>query len=333
MTTENGTEAPTGMRTMGRGGPTVSAIGIGCWAIGGVANKPDGQHGWGGTEDGESIRAVHAALDMGVTFLDTADVYGAGHSEKLLGEALRGRRDGLYIATKFSKIFDEETQTRYDDTNIAPDYIRSACEASLRRLKIDCIDLYQLHEARIDLGRLPEVVGALEGLVAAGKIRAYGWSTDDAAMARAMGAEKNCIAIQQRLNIMEGSHETLKACEEMGLASVNRSPMAQGMLLGKFSSETVFDEFDVRAKWDMSGAGKQRQLAALAAIRDILTADGRSLAQGALGWLLALSPVTIPIPGFKNVQQVTDNCGVLARGPLKPAQMAEIKTVLAALQA
>jgi aryl-alcohol dehydrogenase-like predicted oxidoreductase len=319
-------------RTLGAKGPTISAIGIGCWAIGGVANKPDGkQHGWGGVEDQESIRAVHAALDLGVTFLDTADVYGAGHSENLLGEALKGKRGKLVLATKFSKIFEEGTRTRIDDTNVSPDYIRSACDASLRRLKTDYIDLYQLHEGSLDPGLAPGIIEVLEELVKAGKIRAYGWSTDDPASAEAFAKGPHCTAIQQRLNIFEGKRATLKVCETHGLASVNRSPMAQGLLTGKFSTETTFEAFDVRAKWDMSSGAKAAQIKAMDQLRDLLTTGGRSLAQGALGWLLALSPVTVPIPGFKNVKQVTDNCGVLEKGPLPAATMAEIDGVLAGL--
>lgn len=321
----------TEQRTMGRNGPKVSAIGIGCWAIGGLSNKIGGQHGWGGTDDAESIRAVHAALDMGVTFLDTADVYGAGHSENLLGQALKGRRDGLFIASKFSKLFEEATRTRIDETNVTPDYIRSACEGSLRRLGIDCLDLYQLHEGKLDIALVPDILETLEGLVSAGKIKAYGWSTDDPDRAEAFSKGAHCIAIQQRLNIFEGNRKTLQVCETLGLASINRSPMAQGLLTGKFSETTTFEAFDVRAGWNMGSGARAAQLKALEALRDLLTSDGRSLAQGALGWLLAKSEVTIPIPGFKNVAQVTDNCGVLAKGPLSAATMAEIDTVLATM--
>jgi aryl-alcohol dehydrogenase-like predicted oxidoreductase len=318
-------------RLMGRGGPLVSAIGIGCWAIGGLSNKVGGQHGWGGTDDAESIRAVHAALDMGVTFLDTADVYGAGHSEKLLGQALKGRRDGLFIATKFSKLFVEDTRTRIDDTNVEPAYIKAACEGSLRRMGMDVIDLYQLHEGKLDLALVPQVLDTLEALVAEGKIKAYGWSTDDPERAQAFAAGPHCIAIQQRLNLFEGNRATLSVCEASGLASINRSPMAQGLLTGKFDAATTFEAFDVRAGWDFSKGAKAAQLKALAAVRELLTSDGRTLAQGALGWLLAVSPATIPIPGFKTVAQVTDNCGVLEKGPLSPRVMAEIEAVMASV--
>lgn len=320
-------------RRIGRDGPLVSAIGIGCFAIGGLANQAGGQRGWGGTDDRESIRAVHAALDMGVTFLDTADVYGAGHSERLLGDALEGRREGLFIATKFSKVFDEGTRTRFDGTDVQPAYIRSACEASLRRLRIDAIDLYQLHESKVDPAEIPSVIETLEALVAEGKIRAYGWSVDDTDRAALFADGPHCTAIQQRLNLFEGNRETLALCERRGLASVDRTPLAQGLLTGKFTSDKRFESFDVRAGLNLASGAGAAQLKALEALRDLLTADGRSLAQGALGWLLALSPVTVPIPGFKTVAQVTDNCGVLTKGPLKPETMAEIETVLASLPA
>jgi aryl-alcohol dehydrogenase-like predicted oxidoreductase len=321
--------APAQIRTLGRGGPTVSAIGIGCWAIGGLTNEDGRIRGWGGTDDRESIRAIRLALDLGVTLVDTADAYGAGHSERLVGEALKGRRDGVVFATKFAKTFDEATRSRFAATDVRPDAIRRACEASLRRLQTDVIDLYQLHDGSLPPQEAEGVLEVLESLVAAGKIRSYGWSTDDPARAAAFARGEHCAAIQHRMNLFEGNAALVRLCEDHGLASINRSPLAQGLLTGKFDAATTFESYDVRAGWRLAEGPKSEQLKTLAAVRDLLTAGGRTLAQGALGWLLALSPACIPIPGFKTAEQVRDNAGALEAGPLPPDVMAALAEVLA----
>jgi aryl-alcohol dehydrogenase-like predicted oxidoreductase len=320
------------LRSLGKNGPKVSAIGLGCWTIGGLVPRERGRmHGWYGAEDTESIRAIHRALDLGVTFLDTADIYGIGHSEKLLGRALEGRRNTVAIATKFGKTFDEARGVRTDHHDERPEYIRAACEASLRRLGTDVIDLYQLHDARMDLGLVEGVLETLEGLVAAGKIKGYGWSTDDPQRARAFARGPHCRAVQHKLNVLEDDPAMLALAEEKGLASINRSPLGQGLLTGKYASGARFERWDVRARWDLRSGKQAAQLEALARIGELLRSDGRTLVQGALGWILAKSPSTIPIPGFRSVAQVEENCGALDKGPLEPAVMAAIERSVAAL--
>ncbi len=313
-------------RSLGRSGLQVSALGLGCWAIGGPFWKGEAPVGWGKVDDRESVRAIQRALELGVTFFDTADVYGCGHSERVLGQALAGRRDQVVIATKFGQTFDETTRqvTGYD---VTPEHIRRACEASLTRLNIDVIDLYQLHVKDVDLAQAKVVRDTLEDLVAAGKIRWYGWSTDDAASARMFAEGDHCTAIQQRLNVLEGDIETLTVCEQFDLASINRSPLAMGLLTGKFTNETRFPEDDVRSRRYDLGA-RADVLRRFADIRSILISDGRTNAQAALGWLWARSSKTIPIPGFKSVAQVQDNAGALHWGPLGHDQMKRIDTVL-----
>jgi aryl-alcohol dehydrogenase-like predicted oxidoreductase len=321
-------------RKLGTQGPAVSAMGIGTFAMGGLSTVEGGKlRGWDGTDDGETVRALHAALDLGVTFVDTADVYGAGHSEKLLGEHLGARRNDIILATKFGKIFDETTRSRSDDTDVSPAYIVRACEGSLRRLRTDHIDLYQLHEASTDLALLDDIIATLEKLVSEGKLRGYGWSTDDPARVAAMARGPNCIAVQQKLNLFEGDWRTHDVAAEHGLASVVRSPLATGLLTGKYSAETRFSDADLRKGWKLAEGERARQLRGLEAVRELLTVGGRSLTQGALGWLWAKSPITIPIPGFKTVAQVTDNVGALQHGPLPASTMAEIDGVLAGLKA
>ncbi|NOZ27675.1 MAG: aldo/keto reductase [Chloroflexi bacterium] len=317
-------------RVLGRSGVEVSAMGLGCWAIGGPFYRDGKPVGWGQVDDDESIRAIHRALDLGVTFFDTADVYGCGHSERILGQALAGRRDQVVIATKFGNVFDEATR-QIIGTDASPEYIRRACEASLRRLNTDYIDLYQLHIGNYDLERAPAVRDALEELVAEGKIRSYGWSTDDPDRARVFAQGPHCVAIQQRLNILEGNEETLAVCEEYNLASVNRGPLGMGLLTGKFTPDSELPEDDVRRTqgWDFREGRTAERLKMLEKLRGILTRDGRTLAQAALGWLWARSEKTIPIPGFKTVQQVEENVGAMRFGPLSDEQMREIEELLA----
>lgn len=310
-------------RELGRSGMTVSALGLGCWAIGGPFWRGNNPVGWGEVDDAQSLVALTRALEMGVTFFDTSDVYGCGHSERVLGQALQGKRDQVVIATKFGNVFDEQTR-KITGFSGEPLFIRRACEASLRRLNTDYIDLYQFHVGDYDLAKAGAVLDTLEQLVAEGKIRAYGWSTDDPERAAFFAQGTRCAAIQQRFNLFEGNTAVLKLCETNNLASINRGPLAMGLLTGKFNHESSLPADDVRHSWDLQGGEQANRLDRLAALRATLTSDGRSLAQAALGWLWARSPVTVPIPGFKTVAQVEDNVGALAYGPLSAEQMAAV---------
>ena len=165
-------------RVLGRSGIEVSDIGFGCWAIGGPVTLNGRPDGWGDVDDEESVAALRRGLELGVTFFDTADVYGAGHSEQVLGRALAGHRDEVVIATKFGYTFDPG-QRAITGQDTSPAYIRQACRASLRRLGTDRIDLYQLHVGDLPAARAQDVAGTLDGLAADGLIRGYGWSTDD----------------------------------------------------------------------------------------------------------------------------------------------------------
>jgi aryl-alcohol dehydrogenase-like predicted oxidoreductase len=283
--------------------------------------------GWGEVEDSESIQAIHRAMDLGITFFDTSDVYGTGHSERVLGRALAGKWDQVFIATKFGNVFDEETR-QITDAEASPAYVRQACEASLRRLNTDVIDLYQLHIATLELDQAAVVRATLEDLVQAGKIRWYGWSTDDEERAAFFGQGEHCAAIQHRLNIFEGNTDILDVCAAYDLASINRTPLSKGLLTGRFDASTTFPEDDVRHGWDLSEGEMATWLEKLDAIREILTSEGRTLAQGALAWIWGRSERTIPIPGFRTVSQVVENAQAMEFGPLTDEQMAEIDDIL-----
>ena len=201
-------------RTLGRSGLQVSAMGLGCWAIGGPWRWLDGQGGWGDIDDNESIRAVHTALDLGVNFFDTAANYGTGHSERILGRALAGKRDQAIIATKFGFNVNEAEKHvtfRQDDHLL---HVRDECEASLRRLNTDVIDLYLLHVWDYPIEKAPAMVELLESLVTDGKIRYYGWSTDSVEGARLFAEGKHCVAIQHDLNVVLEAPEMLKALRD-----------------------------------------------------------------------------------------------------------------------
>ncbi|MER5380449.1 aldo/keto reductase [Streptomyces sp. NPDC002688] len=324
-----------GNRTLGSSGIDVSALGFGCWAIGGEWSAPDGQPlGWGKVDDEESVRAVRRALDLGVTFFDTADAYGTGHSERVLARALGKRRADVVVATKWGNVIDEERRllTGSDDS---PAYARRALTASLRRLDTDWVDLYQLHLSDAEPERAAELRDTCEEFVREGLIRAYAWSTDDPGRAAVFAAGEHCAAVQHRLNMLQDAPELVAFCEESGLASINRSPLAMGLLTGGHAAGRALEAGDIRntpPAWlqgfTTEGGADPEWLARVEALEEILTSGGRTLAQGALAWLWARSPRTVPIPGFRSVAQAEENAGAIAKGPLTAAQLTEVDGVL-----
>lgn len=326
-------------RPLGRCGIEVSALGLGCWAIGGPFTFDGRPAGWGHVDDDESIRALRRAFDLGVTFYDTAANYGAGHSERILGRAFAGRRADVVIATKFGQAVDTAARevVFYDGDEANGDVaarVHDDVAASLRRLGTDYIDVYQLHVWGLSIERSLEVRDVLDTLVDAGTIRTYGWSTDRADAVREFATSPGCSVVQQVLSVLDETNgELLQLCEERNLASVNRSPLGMGLLTGKFAPTTTFPDDDQRdtAEWHpgfRDGKPTADWLDKLASIRDVLTSGGRTPAQGALGWIWARSPVTVPIPGFKTVAQVEENCGALVHGPLTAEHLADIDRIL-----
>ena len=229
-------------RNLGKSGIKVSAMGLGCWAIGGPWTIDNVPLGWGDVDDDQSIYSLKIALDSGITFFDTAPNYGAGHSEYLLGKAFSGRREEVVIATKFGTIIHEKEKEVefYQEHNNLLKKIRQDCESSLRRLQTDYIDLFQFHLGTYPFPEAEEVRQVLEELVSEGKIRFYGWSTDDLACARIFVEGNNCIAIQHRLNILKDAPEMLSLCGEFDLASINRGPLGRGLLTGKYDKSSIF---------------------------------------------------------------------------------------------
>ncbi|NBE83873.1 aldo/keto reductase [Micromonospora rubida] len=327
-------------RTLGRSGIEVSAIGMGCWAIGGPLWGDGGQpFGWGEVDDDESVRTIHRALDLGVTLFDTASNYGAGHSERVLGRALAGRRDQAVIATKFGNRADEATRA-WTGTDASPAYAVASLHESLRRLGTDHVDLYQLHINDLPAAAALDLVDTLEGLVDQGSIRAYGWSTDNPSSARAFAAAgPHCATVQHDESVLSDNAAMLAVCAELDQASLNRGPLAMGLLTGRYQeSPAARGADDVRGRapqwlvWFTDGRPTPQWVARVAQVREALTADGRTLAQGALGWLLARSERAVPIPGCRTVAQAEENFATLALGPLPADAFAEVERLLADLR-
>lgn len=321
-------------RTLGRSGIEVSALGMGCWAIGGPYWSGETPNGWGEVDDEESIRAIHKAIELGINLFDTANVYGAGHSERVLGRAFEGRRTRVVIATKFNAVFDE-TSRQVTGSDTTPAGIRAACEASLHRLNTDYIDLYQFHDNGYPVEKAAPIRETLEELVKEGKIRSYGWSTDFPERAHVFAQGPKCSAVQLQLNVLDDNPAMIALCEKENLAALNRGPLAMGLLTDKYTTEIKIAADDVRGekspewmKYFKDGKPNPEWAAKRDAVREILTSKGRSVAQGALAWNWARSEKTLPIPGFRTVAQVQENAGAMQFGPLTTEQMNEINKLL-----
>lgn len=320
-------------RCLGRSNLEVSAMGLGCWAIGGPwdwleADGSKGPTGLGQVDDAESIRAIRYALEAGINFFDTAANYGCGHSERILSQAIAGRRDKVILATKFGYIVDEEKRI-ISETEDVVNHIRQECEDSLRRLETDYIDLYQFHVNEYPPEKAAEVRDVLETLVDEGKIRWYGWSTDNPEAARVFAQGPHCTAIQHWSNMIRVNPPMLAVCEENDQASIIRSPLALGMLTGKFNLDTKFPEDDVRHGWDLRTGRQPQNLQRIEVVQKFFAeaGDPRTLAQIALAWIWTRSDRTIPIPGFKTVAQVKENIQAMEFGLLSNEQMKKIDEI------
>ena len=307
-------------RRLGRSGITVSPLGLGTARLGGLGWHEDTAPQYPSPATMEAVRQIQTAVDLGVTLFDTADNYGQGFSEMLLGEALRGRHEGIVVVTKFGG---DPVPEQADPWALEAATVRHKCEASLRRLAVDRLDVYLLHRRDYPLERAAEMVGVLEELVRAGKIRYYGWSTDDVERARLFAGGEHCTAIEHRLNVFNDNPAMLELCREENLASLNRVPLLMGVLSGRWSAETKLEADDRRAAWFEHQEFLQ-VLECAQQIEPFLTHGGRSVVQGALGWIWARSPVAIPLPGFRDMAQMQPLVQAQQFGPLPVEVMQEI---------
>lgn len=313
-------EATMRYRTLGKSGLQVSEIGFGLWAAGGDA--------WGPTDDRDVLAAIDYALDHGVNFFDTADVYGGGHSEELLGQAMQGRRERFIVATKIGwRDFDGEAG-RSAYTTV--EKLIAGVESNLRRLNTDYIDVMQSHINFRD----PTMEVFLEGfqrLQQAGKVRAYGVSTSDFDYLKAFNHDGRCATLQIDYSILNRTAETdiLPYCREQNIGVIVRGALAMGILAGKFTPETRFPQNDWRRRWHENEDEYRIFLDDLQKVEQLRPlAQGRSLAQLALQFVLAHPAVSTVIPGIKDVRQAQANLATAGLAPLTADELAAIDAIV-----
>jgi aryl-alcohol dehydrogenase-like predicted oxidoreductase len=311
-------------RELGRTGWKVSEISFGAWAIGSM---------WGRVDDNESLAALHRAVDLGVNFFDTADVYGMGHSERLIARLRKERRETIYVATKAGRRLSPHTADGYNRQNL-----KQFIEDSLRNLETDCLDLVQLHCPTTEVYYRPEVFGALDDLTKEGKIRYYGVSVERVEEALKAIEFPGVQSIQIIFNMFRTRPAELffPEAQRRRVGILARVPLASGLLAGKMTSHSSFGTDDHRnfnrhgERFDVgetfSGVDFETGLAAVEELRGLVP-PGATFAQLALRWILMFEAVTCAIPGAKRPLQVEDNAGAADLPPLTEAQMARAREV------
>jgi aryl-alcohol dehydrogenase-like predicted oxidoreductase len=305
-------------RRLGRGGPEVSAIGLGCMGM---------SEFYGAGDEAESIATIHEAIERGVDFLDTADMYGVGRNETLVGKAIAGRRDRVFLATKFGNVRGEDGSFR--GVCGRPDYVRSACEASLKRLGVEVIDLYYQHRVDSEVP-IEETVGAMAGLVAEGKVRFLGLSEAAPDTVRRAQAVHPIAALQTEYSLWsrDAEQEVLPTVRELGIAYVAYSPLGRGFLTGQFKSPADFPDDDYRRFHPrFTGENFRKNIALVHEIEAIAADKGCTAAQLAIAWVLAQGEDVVPIPGTKRRKYLEQNIGAL-EVRLSPEELERIDQIL-----
>jgi len=293
-------------RTLGQPGLVVSTLGLGCMGM---------SEFYGRADEAEAIATIHRAIDLGVTFLDTADMYGVGRNEELVGRALRGRRDRVVLATKFGNV--RGADASFLGVNGRPEYVRAACEASLRRLGVDSIDLYYQH--RVDPKTpIEDTVGAMAALVREGKVRFLGLSEAAPATIRRAHRVHPITALQTEYSLWSREPEgaILATCRELGIGFVAYSPLGRGFLTGRFKTPADLPAEDWRHHHPrFTEENFRRNLRLAEAVRQVAAEVGCTAAQLALAWVLAQGADIVPIPGTKHRRYLEENLGASEVGP------------------
>ncbi len=306
----------------------IAPLGMGCWPIGGAMFRGGEPLGYANANDEDSIRTVHAALASGITLFDTAAAYGAGHAERLLARALKGRPEAL-IVTKIGVAIDEETK-QLTGVEMEPESVLPAIEAALRRLARDRIDLVLLHQNDFPLPTAEAFFDELDKARAAGKIRAYGWSSDFAARVDAAARRAAFVAVEHAMNVLMDAPRMRAVVRKNQLVALIRSPLAMGLLTGKYDADSVMPAEDIRSTsnpmtdYFANARANPRMLAQIETVRELLTVEGRSLTQGAIGWLWAKGELNLPVPGARTVTQIEGIAEALSFGALPEAIVAQI---------
>jgi len=289
-------------RKLGRNGPEVSALGLGCMGM---------SEFYGASDEVESIATIHRALSLGVNFLDTADMYGVGRNEELVGRAIRDRRDQVILATKFGNV--RGAKGEFLGVNGRPDYVKRACEASLQRLGLEHIDLYYQH--RVDPNTpIEDTVGAMADLVREGKIRFLGLSEAAPATIRRASEVHPIAALQTEYSLWARDPEgkILDTCRQLGIGFVAYSPLGRGFLTGRFQTQDAIPQDDWRRHHPrFEGENFKRNLHLAEAVRQIAEEIGCTPAQLALAWVLAQGKDIVPIPGTKHARYLEENLGAV----------------------
>lgn len=302
-------------RQLGRNGPSVSAVGLGCMPLSGT---------YGEADDAQSIALIHHAIDVGINHLDSSDMYGWGHNEDLVGAALKGRRDNVVLATKFGQI---KTDGGGNGVNGRPEYVREACEASLKRLGVDVIDLYYQHRVDPDVA-VEETVGAMAELVKAGKVRFLGLSEASPDRIRKAHAVHPITVVQTEYSLLyrEEAEATRAVTRDLGISFVAYSPLGRGFLTGSLKS---FADIDGRRaqhpRFQQENFEHNRQL--VAKIEVMAAAKGCTPAQLTLAWLLAQGDDVVAIPGTRHRSRLDENAGAMAVS-LTAEEVAAISTAI-----
>ncbi len=307
------------MRRLGRGGPAVSALGLGCMGM---------SEGYGAPDEGEAIATIRRALDLGLNFLDTADIYGPHVNEVLVGRAIQGRREDVVLATKFGFVTDPALARRRT-LDGRPDTVRRACEASLRRLGVETIDLYYLHRADPEVP-IEDTVGAMAELVRAGKVRHLGLSEVGPETLRRAHAVHPIAALQSEYSLWTRDPEgngVLETCRDLGIGLVPFSPLGRGFLTGAIRSPDDFAADDFRRENPrFQGENFARNLRLVEAVKRLAQSRGCTSGQLALAWVLAQGEDIVPIPGTKRRKYLEENLGALDVA-LDAEELAAIDTV------